>query len=177
MCQGLMPVLKLADRTCSAIREATRVFWESDGVQGRPTLPTSSLCVPPIALVIANPLIPRQPLEAIQARARQDRTTVNWHLNDFDLAGAGNVAIQADVALVFINADSGEGYITVDGNAGDRKNLTAWHGGDNLVLAVAAQNKNTVVVVHSVGPLILEPWIDHPNVSAVRSSLVMLARM
>ena len=47
-------------------------------------------------------------------------------------------------------------------------NLTAWHGGDNLVLAVAAQNNNTIVIVNSVGPLILEPWIDHPNVSAVR---------
>jgi beta-glucosidase len=35
------------------------------------------------------------------------------------------------------------------------------------VLAVAAQNNNTIVVVHSVGPLILEPWIDHPNVTAV----------
>jgi len=35
------------------------------------------------------------------------------------------------------------------------------------VLAVAAQNPNTIVVVHSVGPMILEPWIDHPNVTAV----------
>jgi len=49
-----------------------------------------------------------------------------------------------------------------------RKNLTAWHGGDDLVLAVAAQNNNTIVIVNSVGPLILEPWIEHPNVSAVR---------
>lgn len=71
------------------------------------------------------------------------------------------------MALVFINSDSGEGYITVDGNAGDRNNITAWHNGDNLVKAVAAQNPNTIVVVHSVGPLIIEPWIEHPNVSAV----------
>ena len=48
-----------------------------------------------------------------------------------------------------------------------RKNLTAWHGGDDLVLAVATQNNNTIVVVHSVGPLIIEPWIEHPNVTAV----------
>lgn len=46
-------------------------------------------------------------------------------------------------------------------------NLTAWNGGDQLVLTVAAQNNNTIVVVHSVGPLILEPWIEHPNVTAV----------
>ena len=47
-------------------------------------------------------------------------------------------------------------------------NLTAWHGGDDLILAVAAQNNNTIVIVNSVGPLIVEPWIDHPNVTAVR---------
>ena len=52
----------------------------------------------------------------------------------------------------------------------DRKNLTAWHGGDDLILAVAAQNNNTIVIVHSVGPLIVEPWIEHPNVTAVRIS-------
>jgi predicted alpha/beta hydrolase family esterase len=52
---------------------------------------------------------------------------------------------------------------------GDRNNLTAWNNGDELIKAVAAVNKNTVVVVHSVGPLILEPWIDHPNVTAVSS--------
>ena len=46
-------------------------------------------------------------------------------------------------------------------------NLTAWHAGDQLVLTVAAQNNNTIVVVHSVGPLIIEPWIEHPNVTAV----------
>jgi predicted alpha/beta hydrolase family esterase len=51
-----------------------------------------------------------------------------------------------------------------------RNNLTAWHGGDNLVRAVASQNSNTIVVVHSVGPLIVEPWIDHPNVTAVSNA-------
>ncbi|KAG5731649.1 putative beta-glucosidase L [Termitomyces sp. T112] len=107
------------------------------------------------------------PLEAIQARARQDRTSISWILDDFNLPRAGNMAIGRSAAIVFINSDSGEEYITVDGNEGDRKNLTAWHGGDNLVNAVAAQNKNTIVVVHSVGPLIIEPWIEHPNVTAV----------
>ena len=28
-------------------------------------------------------------------------------------------------------------------------------------------NPNTIVVVHSVGPLIIEPWIGNPNVTAV----------
>jgi hypothetical protein len=127
-------------------------------------------------------------LEAIQARAREHRTSVSWLLDNFELPTAGNIAIRKSAALVFINSDSGEGYITVDGNEGDRSviinifvqaddirdmyaqrnNLTAWHGGDALVLAVAAQNNNTIVIVHSVGPLIMEPWIEHPNVTAVK---------
>ncbi|KAJ7119989.1 glycoside hydrolase family 3 C-terminal domain-containing protein, partial [Mycena crocata] len=107
------------------------------------------------------------PLEALQRRAREDRTSVSWILNDFDKDRAGNMAIGRSAAIVFISSDSGEAYITVDGNEGDRKNLTAWHNGDDLVLAVAAQNNNTIVVAHSVGPLILEAWIDHPNVTAV----------
>ncbi|KIK00093.1 glycoside hydrolase family 3 protein [Laccaria amethystina LaAM-08-1] len=107
------------------------------------------------------------PLEAIQRKAREFRTSVSWILDDFNLATAGNMARKRSAALVFISSDSGEGYITVDGNEGDRKNLTAWHGGDDLVLAVAAQNNNTIVVVNSVGPLIVEPWVDHPNVTAV----------
>jgi hypothetical protein len=36
-----------------------------------------------------------------------------------------------------------------------------------LVRAVASQNNNTIVVINSVGPLILESWIEHPNVTAV----------
>lgn len=56
------------------------------------------------------------PIEAIQARAKRDGTVINWHFDDFDLADAQNVALGTDAAIVFIKADSGEGYITVDGN-------------------------------------------------------------
>ncbi|KAG6849374.1 hypothetical protein H0H93_008978 [Arthromyces matolae] len=99
------------------------------------------------------------PYEALQARARKDRTSVSWIFDDFNVARAGNMAIGTSAAIVFVNSDSSEG--------GDRSNLTAWHGGDKLILSVAAQNNNTIVVVHSVGQLIVEPWIDHPNVTAV----------
>ena len=58
-------------------------------------------------------------------------------------------------------------YITVDGNQGDRNNLTLWHAGDALIAAVASQCVNTVVVMHVVGAVIVEPWIEHPNVTAV----------
>lgn len=107
------------------------------------------------------------PLEAIQRRARHDHTDISWWFSNYDLINAAATATGVEVAVVGINSDSGEDYITVDGNGGDRNNLTAWQNGDNLVLAVAAVNNNTVVVVHSVGPLIIEPWIDHPNITAV----------
>jgi len=107
------------------------------------------------------------PLAALLVRARQDHTDVNWSLNDTNTDGAAKNARNADVAIVGIASDSGEEYINVDGNIGDRNNLSAWHAGDELVKAVAGANKNTVVVVHSVGPMDVEQWIEHPNVTAV----------
>ncbi|KAG8713760.1 hypothetical protein FRC08_012855 [Ceratobasidium sp. 394] len=107
------------------------------------------------------------PLDAIKTKASSIGATVTSSTSDTDLGAAATAARGKDVALVFISADSGEGYITVEGNAGDRNDLKAWHNGDALVAAVAAVNKNTVVVVHSVGQIIVEPWIDHVNVTAV----------
>ncbi|CUA73752.1 hypothetical protein RSOLAG22IIIB_01269 [Rhizoctonia solani] len=107
------------------------------------------------------------PLDAIKTKASSIGATVTSSLSDSDTNAAVNAARGKDVALVFISADSGEGYITVEGNAGDRNNLQAWHNGDALVAAVAAVNKNTVVVVHTVGQIVMESWIDHANVTAV----------
>ncbi|CDO72401.1 Glycoside Hydrolase Family 3 protein [Trametes cinnabarina] len=107
------------------------------------------------------------PVDAITARAKNDGTTVTTSLSDTDLSGAANAARGKDVAFVFITADSGEGYLTVENNAGDRNDLNAWHSGDVLVQQVASVNKNTIVVVNSVGPIIVEKWIDHPNVTAL----------
>ncbi|KAG9128108.1 hypothetical protein FRC07_004724 [Ceratobasidium sp. 392] len=107
------------------------------------------------------------PLDAIKTKASSIGATVTSSLSDTDVSAAATAARGKDVAIVFISADSGEGYITVEGNAGDRNDLKAWHNGDALVAAVAAANKNTIVVVHSVGQIIVEPWIDHANVTAV----------
>ncbi|BEI80764.1 hypothetical protein CcaverHIS002_0112930 [Cutaneotrichosporon cavernicola] len=106
------------------------------------------------------------PLQAISVRAQKDRSTLNWHFNNWDLNGAKKVAASAEVAIVGINSDSGEEYITVEGNVGDRNNLSSWHNGDEVVKTVAKNNKNTIVVVHSVGPMTMD-WIDHGNITAV----------
>lgn len=74
-----------------------------------------------------------------------------------------------DIAIVFINADSGENYIIVDGNPGDRlaAGLHAWHNGDELVKSAAERFSNVVVVIHTVGPILMEEWIDLKSVKAV----------
>jgi beta-glucosidase len=58
-------------------------------------------------------------------------------------------------------------YITVENHAGDRNNLDPWHNGNALVQAVAQTNRPTIVVVHSVGPILLETILAEPNVVAI----------
>jgi beta-glucosidase len=105
------------------------------------------------------------PLDAIKAKATSSAVTSS--LSDSDLNAAASAASGKSVALVFITADSGEGYLTVEGNVGDRNDLKAWHNGDALVAKVASVNKNTIVVVNSVGPIVMEPWITNSNITAV----------
>eukprot|EP00026_Physarum_polycephalum_P003732 Phypoly_transcript_03746.p1 GENE.Phypoly_transcript_03746~~Phypoly_transcript_03746.p1 ORF type:complete len:751 (+),score=112.06 Phypoly_transcript_03746:59-2311(+) len=106
------------------------------------------------------------PLEAIQGRASENAQTVTFLLDDWNLQQAMEVASSADVAIVFTVADSGEGYITVDGNMGDRNNLSCWNNGDALIQAVASVNSHTIVVLHVTGPVLM-PWADNPNVTAI----------
>lgn len=106
------------------------------------------------------------PYDALRTRAQADGTTLSLHSSD-STNGVANVVSGADVAIVVITSNSGEGYITVEGNAGDRQNLDPWHNGNQLVQAVAAANKNTIVVVQTVGPIILETILNTPGVKAV----------
>ena len=77
------------------------------------------------------------------------------------------LAGRASVAIVFVNADSGEGFINDDGNIGDRNNLTLWQGGDTLVHNVSALCNNTIVVLHTVGPVLLGNYSSNPNITAI----------
>ncbi len=77
------------------------------------------------------------------------------------------LASQASVAIVFVNADSGEGYISVDGNEGDRNNLTFWQGGDTLVRNISAICNNTILVMHTVGPVLIGDYANNPNITAI----------
>ncbi|KAL1970220.1 hypothetical protein VTN77DRAFT_5380 [Rasamsonia byssochlamydoides] len=79
--------------------------------------------------------------------------------------------VDKDLCIVFANADSGEGFASSDGVHGDRNDLFLQKGGDELVEKVADGCGDgvgeTIVVIHAVGPVILESWIDHPRVKAV----------
>lgn len=61
---------------------------------------------------------------------------ITEHLRDNDFHIAAEIASQANVAIVFVNSDSGEEYITVEGHVGDRNNLALWHDGDALVIII-----------------------------------------
>jgi hypothetical protein len=76
-----------------------------------------------------------------------------------------------DICITFINADAGEGFVIANGMKGDRNDLFAQKGGDKLVKTVAENcgdgNGKTIVIIHAVGAILMEEWIDLPGVKAV----------
>merc|ERR1711963_457625 len=107
------------------------------------------------------------PLESIKREVTDNGGVVTSVTDNYAYTQIQAMASQADTAIVFVNADSGEGYITVDGNAGDRNNLTLWQGGQTLVQNVSALCNNTIVVIHSVGPVLVDSFYDNENVTAI----------
>jgi beta-glucosidase len=103
------------------------------------------------------------PIDGFQARA------ASYQFFNTDSFPSNSNPSPNDTAVVFVTADSGENYITVENNPGDRtsSNLNLWHNGDKLIQDVAAKYANVVVVVHTVGPIIMEAWHDLPSVKAV----------
>jgi beta-glucosidase len=83
------------------------------------------------------------PLSAIQKRANQDITLVDWSLST-NLTFAKAVAKRGTVCIPVVAPTSGEGT--------DR-NITPMHDGDALVNTVADHCDNTIVTVQSVGPV------------------------
>ncbi|GKT56101.1 beta-glucosidase D protein [Colletotrichum tofieldiae] len=69
-----------------------------------------------------------------------------------------NYADNSEVCIAFINAYSGEG--------GDRSSLYDDEQ-DAMVTSVASNCNNTVVVVNTAGPRILDAWIENENITAV----------
>lgn len=102
------------------------------------------------------PFYVESPLEALQARARRENTQLFWDVETRN--SNSTVPGAADACLVFINSFSSE--------ARDRLSLRDDFS-DALVLNIAAQCSNTIVVVHTAGIRLVDQWIEHPNVTAV----------
>ncbi|KAH7382328.1 beta-glucosidase [Pyrenochaeta sp. MPI-SDFR-AT-0127] len=107
------------------------------------------------------------PLEAIKSEIAGNGGVVQSVTDNWAYGQIRTLAKQASVAIVFVNADSGEGYITVDGNFGDRNNLTLWQDGETLVRNVSAFCNNTIVVIHSVGPVLVNSFYESENITAI----------
>lgn len=107
------------------------------------------------------------PYEAVARKAVKRGILVDFTTDSYQFNTVDEMADYADMAIVFVGADSGEGYIQVDENYGDRKNLSLWHNGDELIEHIADRCRKTVVFINSVGPVNMERWIEHENVVAV----------
>ena len=92
--------------------------------------------------------------------------TNNSALSQIDVL-ARRAAQVNGVCIAFANADSGEGYIEVDMNYGDRNNLTFWQSADLMLQNVTRECNNTVLVIHSTGPVEIGQYKNNPNITAI----------
>ena len=103
------------------------------------------------------------PIEAISALAKKKGIDVidagGLNGREENVNKGVEAAKQADVAIVFVQADSGEEYGHVENTQGDRPDLDAWHGGNKLVESVANANENTIVVINAPATVNV-PWLD-----------------
>ncbi|KAI9365584.1 glycoside hydrolase superfamily [Pilaira anomala] len=106
------------------------------------------------------------PLQGLKNAFGSRELEIISSLDDWDLKKAAQISSTVDCAIVFSSANSGEEHVVFENNFGDRNNISLWQNGDNLIQAVADANENTIVVIHSVGPVLM-PWINHPNIKAI----------
>lgn len=108
------------------------------------------------------------PASGIQAAIKNASIKINKYLrNDLDQESRDELKT-SDFCIVFANSDAGEGFIAWNGVRGDRNDLNLQKGGDDLIIVTAEScGGPTIVVIHAVGPVIVEKWADLPNVKAI----------
>ncbi len=108
------------------------------------------------------------PASGFKAALRNASIKVNKYLqNDLD-QDVRNKLKFTNVCIVFANSDAGEGFRAWNSVRGDRNDLNLQKGGDDLIKATAENcGGPTVVVIHAVGPVIVERFADLPNVKAI----------
>src|SRR5690242_17177647 len=110
------------------------------------------------------------PMSAIRDAFDKDSVYVtDWLENK--LPKQKEIVEDQDLCIVFVNSDAGEGYLKWQDVRGDRNDLSIQKNGNQLVKDVAKGcgkgQGDVVVVVHTVGPVILEEFVDIPNVKAI----------
>ncbi len=73
-----------------------------------------------------------------------------------------DIAVSADVALVFVGTDQSTGR-----EESDRFSLKLPGNQNELIRAVAAVNPNTIVIMQTMGMVEVEPFKNNPNVSGI----------
>ncbi|KAK3934899.1 putative beta-glucosidase E [Diplogelasinospora grovesii] len=112
------------------------------------------------------------PVAPLRSQFNTSKVELHEYLtNDPPSSAANDMLEHMELCIVFANADSGEGFTKWSDVNGDRPNLSLQKGGDDLIVKVASKCGSgygeVVVVVHSVGPVVMEKWIHLPNVKAV----------
>ncbi|AEO61246.1 glycoside hydrolase family 3 protein [Thermothelomyces thermophilus ATCC 42464] len=113
------------------------------------------------------------PIDALRKEFDSSKVELHEHLTDKPSFAGKDAAVLEDLELciVFVNADAGEGFVRWEDVKGDRPNLNLQKGGDDLIVNVASKcgsgSGDVIVVVHAVGPVLMEKWIELPNIKAV----------
>lgn len=111
------------------------------------------------------------PVESLRTGFEENKVQLSEYLTNTPAFSSDPSILDQDVCIVFGNADSGEGFVRWEDVAGDRPNLFLQKGTDELIVKVAkgcgGGTGEVLVVIHAVGPVILEKWIDLPNIKAV----------
>ncbi|GFF81658.1 probable beta-glucosidase M [Aspergillus lentulus] len=94
------------------------------------------------------------PFAALVEQATVDGTYISWDLESF----SPTVPVSSDACLVFVNEFATESR--------DRPGL-ADPQSDRLIMSVASQCPNTIVVIHNAGVRIVDAWIENPNITAL----------
>lgn len=120
----------------------------------------------------ANNLV--TPLDAIQAKARETNAFLQYVIDNtaeelvYDtLTGSGLAVSAPDVCLVFADRYQRENMDRNDLGL----NIGNWTRSEDIIMETAANCNNTIVVLHVGGPVIMEGWIENPNVTAVLAPL------
>ena len=108
------------------------------------------------------------PLSAINSTFDPEAVDVIASLRNKVKGKLHDTLSKQDMCVVFANADGGEGHRAWNGVRADRNDLELQKNGNQLIKDVAFScGGPTIVVIHSIGPVILSDFSDFPTIKAI----------